>query len=160
MEITAAVLEENTMNEQELKIQKAQLRHMRFQSTLLSLMLVIVLVVGAAVGYTAMTVQRQVDQLDPVLINETIVLLEDIAQDLHGLDTEVITKAVVSLTEAAETLGQMNMDDLNDSIRALGAAADTLKVMDIQGLNELIESLQRTAEQMEKTTSIFARIFG
>lgn len=160
MEENTAVQEVKPMNEQELKIQKAQLRHMRIQTTLISLMLVIVLVVGAAVGYAAMAVHRQVNKLDPVLINETIILLEDVAKDLQGLDTEVITNAVTSLTEAAETLGQMDVDVLNESIRALGAAADNLKVMDIKGLNELIESLQKTAEQMEKTSSIFSRLFG
>lgn len=148
------------MNEEQTKLMKKQLRHMRIQTTILVMMLVIVLAVGACLSIAVMGAVRQVQSLDLNRINDAIVSIENVAAGLENVDMTNINNAVDALSEAAGTLSKTDIEALNEGVRSLSTAANHLKDMDIEKLNSLIDSLQTVAAQMEKTSSIFSKIFG
>lgn len=148
------------MNEELLKIQKKQLRQMRIQTSILCLMLAIILAAGSVVGIAALSVKKTTTNLDFDKINETIAILQDVSKDLNQLDMADINRAIASLADVAETISKADIDAINEAIVSLTGAADNLKDMDVDEINELISSLQKTAAQMERTTSIFSKIFG
>lgn len=126
------------MNEEMREMHRLQLRHMRIQTAILAVILVVCLVSAFFLTTRVSGMVRQVESIHP----------------------ESLAEAVDSMKLAAEALGNADMDAVNDGIRALSEAADHLSDLDVDRINSLIGSLNSVAGQMEATSNAFSRLFG
>ena len=113
------------MNEQ--TSQKKQLFHLRLQTAILLLMLVIL---GAFLLFLAVRVNTVMDlvrQIDVLQLNE----------------------AVVSMKSAADSIAQVDVEQLNQGIRSLAAAGENLSDLDFQQLRTLLDSMEEFSSQMD-----------
>jgi len=124
---------------------KKQNRLIRFQSTVQTLILI--LLVGAAifaflffqrVQETIDTVDSKLDEVDIDSLNESIAALDEASAKLEGLDAATINSSVDSLNKASENLSKI----------------------DTEQINELTESLNNSAKSIEAVTDKFADIFS
>lgn len=148
------------MNGEQKNYQELQLKHARIQTGLLTAVLAIILVVGIIVCSVAGDISKQVKAIDLEKVNAAISSLEKVAGQLSAVDSATIEEAIGALSEAASTFSKADIGAINDGIRSLSEAADGLRELDVEKLNDLIFSLENVANNMEKTTSLFSKLFG
>lgn len=160
-------MEEKEMEKKELTVEEKQLKMLKLQTGILAAMLVFFVILGAvlagkAVGVMnqAMDVMQKVNQLDLDTVNSTVAALQDAALELQNVDMDTLNKAVGSLKTAAENLTAVDIDAINEGIRSLSEAANNLDGLNIDELNALITSLDTVAARMEKTSTLFGKLFG
>ncbi len=127
------------------KLIEKQNRLIRFQSTVQSLILILLIgvTIFGVVFYfrvqdTMITVEAKLSEVDTESLNRSIAALDVASANLEGLDADAINEAVISLNEASNNL----------------AAIDTEK------MNEMTDSLNKSAENLETVSEALASIFG
>ncbi len=144
----------------EKKEKNSLLLWMKIQTGLLAAVLVLLLAVGIFAAIQVNTMMQLFRGVDVEKVNSIILSVQNTAAQLENVDMDTINKAVDSLKGAAENLAAADIDAVNDGIAALTDAARNLQELDIEEMNALIQSLEATAQQMEKTTAAFSRLFG
>lgn len=148
------------MNEEQVKFQELQLKHMRIQTGILAVMLALFLAIGGFLAVQVGSVMKQVQNIDLEKVNAAIASLEEITAELDDIEMDTINEAVLALKEAAGNLSNADMSAINDGIIALSGAAENLQNLDMEKMNDMIQSLDKVAKQMEATTSAFGKLFG
>lgn len=145
------------MTEEQMKVQKTQLTLMKIQTGLIAGVLVLLFAVGM---FVVGQINTLMNTIDLNRVNATVASLQTTAEKLEEIDVKTIEGAIDSLKGAAENLSQTDIEAINEGIRSLSTAANNLNGLDVDEMNELIKSLETVAAQMEKTTSVFAKVFG
>lgn len=140
--------------------QDTMLRWMKIQTCLTGAVLALLVAAGIFAGVQMNRVMRMFQGVDVEQINATVLALQSTAAELKDVDMETINDTITALKGAAENLAAADVDAVNDGIQALTAAAENLQQLDMEQMNELIESLKTVSAEMEKTTSVFGKLFG
>lgn len=121
--------------EKQEKLMKKQLNWIRFQSMVMSLILILMCAFTVTVFVGVTQIQDKLDRIDIDALNTTI----------EALDS------------AAENLSTFDMETVNATIASLNGAAANLKEFDVEALSKLVNTLNNVASRLEAVTNLFKR---
>lgn len=145
--------EKNSETQSELmEIIKKQNRLIRFQSTVQSLILLLLIGVTVVAVIFFMRVQTTIDTVDSTL--------DTVDSKISEINIESLNDSITALNDASAKIEGLDASTINDSVVSLNEAAKTFSKIDTEQINELTESLNNSANAIEDVTDKFKDIFS
>lgn len=135
-----------------MEIIKKQNRLIRFQSTVQSAILLLLIGVTAVAVIFFMRVQTTIDTVDATL--------DTVDTKISEINIESLNDSIAALNDASAKIEGLDASTINASVVSLNEAAKTFSKIDTEQINELTESLNNSANAIEDVTDKFKDVFS